>query len=172
MKTSFFMEIWKKIEGYEGYEVSNEGRVRGDKGVLKKEKTRCGYLRVTLYKDGKQKHFQIHRLVAAAFCSNPEYLPCVNHKNEDKTDNRVENLEWCSHKYNINYGTCIERRAKLQTNRNTSKPVLQFTLDGVFIREWPSLKEVNRVLGYATTNISKCCLGKSKMAYGYIWRHK
>lgn len=172
-------EIWKKIEGYENYEVSNEGRVRslnyhrsGEMKVLRLEKTKNGYLQVSLYKDEKPKRFKVHRLVATAFLTNSDNLPYINHKNEDKTDNRVENLEWCTIKYNNSYGTRIQKVSVNNTNGKKSKPVLQFTKDGKFIREWPSLSEVQRVLGYATSNISKCCKDKHKSAYNFVWKYK
>ena len=114
-------EIWRPVVGYEGlYEVSNLGRVRSldmyvkvgygnyrlHKGkVLSPTKNKNGYLKVNLYCNGKQKTIDVHRLVTEAFLPNPDNLPQVNHKDEDKTNNRVENLEWCDHKYNMNYGT-------------------------------------------------------------------
>lgn len=119
------MEYWKDIRGYEEYyQVSSEGRVRSKdrwtrqklgsvqlrKGrLLRLAPHRGGYLQVKLYINGGRKSFLVHQLVAQAFLANPEKLPCVNHKNEDKTDNRVENLEFCSTLYNNTYGTRIER---------------------------------------------------------------
>ena len=113
------IEEWRPIEGYEGlYEVSNTGRVRSvdrfyyrlHKGkVLSPTKDRYGYLTVTLNCNGKSKTIKIHRLVAQAFLPNPDNLPQVNHKDEDKTNNNVDNLEWCTAKYNVNFGTRQER---------------------------------------------------------------
>ena len=113
------IEEWRPIEGYEGlYEVSNIGRVRSvdrfyyrlHKGkVLSPTKDRYGYLTVTLNCNGKSKTIKIHRLVAQAFLPNPDNLPQVNHKDEDKTNNNVDNLEWCTAKYNVNFGTRQER---------------------------------------------------------------
>ena len=107
-------EIWKEIKELEGnYSVSSEGRVRSNgllKGknskvrILKTELSSKGYLRVGLTKDGKQKKYLVHRLVAIAFLDNPNNLPDVNNKNEFKTDNRLINLEWMSRKDNMNYG--------------------------------------------------------------------
>ena len=112
-------EIWRPVVGYEGlYEVSNIGRVRSldrfyyrlHKGkVLSPTKDRYGYLTVTLNCNGKSKTIKIHRLVAQAFLPNPDNLPQVNHKDEDKTNNNVDNLEWCTAKYNVNFGTRQER---------------------------------------------------------------
>lgn len=165
-------EIWKDIEGYENYQVSNMGRIKslnynhtGEEKILKSYKMK-GYLVICLFKHGKSKWSTVHRLVAQAFIDNPNNLSQINHKNEIKDDNRVENLEWCDRKYNINYGTCIQRRKEKQ-----SKIVYQYTLKGKLVREWPSTMEVERELGYLQSNISKCCLGKYKTAYGYIWRY-
>ena len=118
-------EIWKPVVGYEGkYEVSNMGRVKSLKyygwyqiKILKPIKTQNGYLRVHLAKNGIFHKTSIHRIVAEAFIPNPDNLPLINHKNEDKTDNRVENLEWCSWKYNNNYGTRNKRLSESQKKR-------------------------------------------------------
>lgn len=178
------MEIWKDIDGYEGdYMVSNWGNVKSlerldSLGHLRKErilkplKNTKGYLFVVLCKDGKMKTFKAHRLVAEAFLDNPDNLPQVNHKNEIKDDNRVENLEWCSAKYNTNYGTCQQRRAEKRRNDKRSKTVYQYTLDGKFIAEYPSTQEVERQTGYANQHISACCNGKRKTSYGYIWCYR
>lgn len=123
------MEVWKDIKGYEGmYQVSNYGNVRsldyrrmGAIKVLKPFNDKYGYKAICLVKN-KQKHtFTVHRLVAIAFISNPNNYPCVNHKNEIRDDNRVENLEWCTVKYNTNYGGCLEKRS---LNNPRSKTVI------------------------------------------------
>lgn len=110
-------EIWKNIEGYENYMVSNLGRVKSlnynrtcQERILKPGKNK-GYLQVYLCKDGKIKRFYLHRLVAKVFIPNPENKPFINHRDETRSNNCVENLEWCTAKYNINYGTCIEKRS-------------------------------------------------------------
>lgn len=182
-------EIWRDIIGYEGlYQISNFGRVRSlDRvekcrdGKLRKRKgiiiilhknTRGGYLIVTLSKHGVHKTFQVHRLEWEMFYGPiPEDMQ-VNHINEIKTDNRLENLNLMTPKENSNWGTHTDRVAISQRNRpDTSKTVLQYTADGVFVREWPSTKEIQRCLGFANPNISACCLGKKETAYGYIWRY-
>lgn len=117
-------EIWKDIKGYEGkYQVSNYGSVktlnyrRTGTARLLIPKNDKGYLAVGLYKNGKRKMFLIHRLVAEAFIPNPENLPQVNHIDEDKTNNYVENLEWCTQSYNNNYGTRLKRVSESLKNR-------------------------------------------------------
>ena len=115
-------EIWKDIEGYEGlYEVSSYGRVRNlvSGKFIKPSQKNDGYCRVCLYKNGGGKCINIHRLVAQAFIPNPDNLPEINHLDEDKTNNRVDNLEFCNHKYNCNYGTLQQRR--ILTNINSGK---------------------------------------------------
>lgn len=134
-------EIWKPVVGYEGlYEVSNLGRVRsvdryvrfgrwGDNGQTRLRKSQLispkideGYYRVNLNKDGHQKMFKVHRLVAMAFIPNPDNLPVVNHKDENRLNNCVNNLEWCTQQYNSVYGTSIERNLKTRTERGYIDP--------------------------------------------------
>ena len=161
-------EIWCPIKGYESlYEVSDQGRVRslkfGKERILKPGRNPEGYLVVCLCKNGEIKQCLVHRLVAQTFIPNPDNLPQVNHKDEDKENNSVQNLEWCTNKYNSNYGT---------RNDRCSKPVLQFTKDGEFVKEWKSTNDIQRNLGYFHNNISNCCNGKCKSAYCYIWKFK
>lgn len=163
-----------KIKGYENYEITDNGEVINTKTgrVLKSGKNTCGYLHVVLCKNGKTKIKRIHRLVAEAFIPNPDNLPCVNHKDENKTNNCVENLEWCTHEYNTNYGTGIERRSKKITgvyNTKNSKPILQLRKDGSLVRVWPSAYEVQRQLHFNQGGINQCCLGKRYSAYGFKW---
>lgn len=147
-------EIWKDIPGYAGlYQVSNSGRVKSFKNqyghgvrILNGEKTKSGYIQVSLNK----KRYKIHRLVALAFIPNPDGLPQINHKNEIKTDNRAENLEWCTGKYNVNYGTAIERRSKKR-----GKPVMCIETGNVF----ESCKDAGRELNLDFSHIAKCCRG-------------
>lgn len=120
-------EIWKSIDGYENYEISNLGNVRslnwnrtGRSQIIKPGMTK-GYLRVCLSKSGKVKMFGVHRLVAEAFLPNPGNLPEVNHRNEIKTDNRADNLEWCSAQYNSNFGTRNKRIAEAHRGKPLSE---------------------------------------------------
>ena len=170
-------EIWKDIKGFEGlYQVSNMGRVKSLRRniILKSRITRNGYERVNLSANNIPKLYSVHRLVANAFISNPDNLPQVNHKDENRTNNHVDNLEWCTQEYNQNYGTINIRKSQKQLNdKNKSKVVLQYTLDGTFIKEWKSTMDVQRNLGFAHTHISECCRGKqANYAYGYIWKYK
>ena len=162
------LEIWKPIPDYSNYMVSNLGRVKSinwHRGKIEKYIkpyiTHKGYLRIRLTKDAITKQFSIHRLVAKTFIPNPDNLPQVNHINEDKTDNRVENLEWCTNEYNHNYGSRNNKTAKA-----LSKPVLQFTLDGEFVKRWNSAREIERETGF---KVSECCNGKLKTSHNYKW---
>lgn len=166
--------------GYPNYTITDDGRVfslnyhkEGYKKEMKPGKDKNGYFDVGLYnKVSKRKIFMVHRLVALAFIPNPDNLPAVNHKDEVKTNNMVGNLEWCSIKYNNTYGTRLEKISKKHLNRkDESKPVKQFTTDGVFIKEYPSMHEVERQTGFNPSHILKCCKGRRKSSYNYIWRY-
>lgn len=171
------MEEWRDIKGYEGlYQVSNEGRVRslnyhmqkGVERILLSSINTGGYLQVVI----DDKPVRVHRLVAEAFISNPSNLPYVNHKDEDKTNNNVDNLEWCTPEYNSNYGTRNKRMIDKLTNRkDLSKPIGQYTKQGILINKFPSIQEAERQLGFAHNNICKCLKHKIKTAYGYIWEY-
>ena len=159
-------EIWKTIKDYPNYQISNLGRIKNNHNrILKDRIDKYGYKVIGLYKEGKMKNLFIHRLVASAFISNLDNLPQVNHINENKLDNRVENLEWCSNQYNINYGTRTKKQIKSQ-----SIPILQFTKDGEFIRKWDSATTIKNELGFDNSFISKCCRGERKLSYGFIWK--
>lgn len=179
------MEEWRDIEGYEGlYQVSDQGRVKslnyhmtGEERILKQSRVcKKKYWRVQLYKNGRGKFYPVHRLVAQAFMPNPDNLPEINHKDENPSNNRVENLEWCDRKYNCNYGTRNQRVAEAKRgkyNTKVSKPVAQFTKSGNFIKEYPSTMEAYRQTGINFTNICYCCMGKNyrHTAGGYIWEY-
>lgn len=181
-------QCWRDIEGYEGkYQVSNTGRVRslnyngtGKTKVLKPCISNMGYKLISLWKNGKGKSYLVHRLVAQAFLPNPNNYPMINHIDENKANNQVSNLEWCTNKYNINYGTRNERasnsmKGKYKGKNNPSaKPVLMFTLDGEFIRRFECVTDANEYLGKDrdNTNISMCARGKNKTAWGYIWKYE
>lgn len=157
------MEIFKDIEGYEGlYQISNLGNVKslkfGKERILKPGKNKYNYLQVVLTKQGKVKGYLVHRLVAMAFILNPNNFREINHRDEDKTNNRVENLEWCDRKYNINYGTRTEKYSKQVLCVETNKI-------------YSSTRQVERQLGFYRSAISNACTGKLKQAYGYTWRY-
>ena len=171
-------EEWKPIKGFEGiYEISNTGIVRGiehiviDKkgtyhkiksSIKAKQKDKDGYERVGLWHNGKPYSRQVHRLVAEAHIPNPDNLPQVNHKNEIKNDNRVENLEWCSVAYNNNY-----RNKTI----NTRKKVNQYDLNGNFIKTWDCIIQAAKYYGINRSLITDVCKGRRKTAKGFIWRY-
>lgn len=166
------------MKGFEGrYQVSVDGEMKSlerisPQGYLLKErilklgKSTNGYLRVSLHKDGKRKNYSVHRLVAQAFIPNPDNLPEVNHINEDKMDNRVENLEWCSHKFNNNWGTANQRRAEKR-----SKPVVALDKQGRIVHVFSSTMETGRN-GYNQSNVAACCRGERKTHKGLIWKYQ
>lgn len=174
------MENWLPVVGYEErYEVSDAGHVRslnfnhtGKTKILKPGDNGCGYLQVRLYKDGKFKHMFVHRLVAEAFLPNPQCLPQVNHRDENKLNNNASNLEWCTASYNNNYGSHNRRMAEAQVNDpKKSKPVQQLDKQGNLLRTFPSTQEAERVTGIAQPSICQCCNGERKSAGGYKWRY-
>lgn len=169
-------EEWRDIPGYEGYyQVSSLGNVRGvdrfvpmanyRRGRTIKGRTKIalidkhGYLKVLLCQNGIRKNHFVHQLVALAFIPNPQNLPTVNHKDETKTNNHVSNLEWMSSENNVKY--------------SHSKKVRQLDSYGNLIKEWESMSEAERIMGYKTGAISKCCKHKTKslLAYGFKWEY-
>lgn len=162
-------EIWKPIKGYEEkYMVSNLGRVKSLKDkygnyrekILKPRKDSSGYLYVGLYLNGKSKNFTIHRLVANTFIDNPDNLPVINHKDENKLNNSVENLEYCTVKYNNYYGTRLER---------ISKKVGCFK-DNTLIKVYDAIRDTEKD-GFKSSNVCQCCIGKRNSHHGFQWRY-
>lgn len=180
------MEVWKPIPDYEdSYEVSNYGQVRSKdrytptrngevfkKGVIKTLKEdKDGYFKVCLSKNSKKKSFFVHRLVALTFIENPNNYPVVNHKDGNKQNNKVENLEWCTRSENDKHAYRIGLRKV--TDGGTSKEVVQLdkeTLKVLF--EYPSISEASKQTGISVQMISYCCNGKCKTAGGFVWRFK
>ena len=181
------MEIWKPIPGYENfYEVSNMGHIKSVyryKKILKPMISNSGYKRVDLFKKGVRKQVSVHRIVAEVFVANPFNKTFVNHKNEIKTDNRADNLEWVTHKENCNYGTAIQRRLahtdysnRTINNANQikacSKPILQYSKNGEFIRAWNSASECARINGWCISNIRRAAKKERKTAYGFVFTER
>ena len=158
----------KPIKGFEGlYEVDDLGNVysvRRNK-IMSPVIINSGYYTVKLSKNKILTRYLIHRLVAQAFLDNPDNLPCVNHKDEDKTNNSVDNLEWCTYQYNNSYNDKGKR-----ISATKSIPVYQFDLTGNLIKEWKSMKEAGKSLGIDEANISAACSGKLKTYKGFIWK--
>jgi hypothetical protein len=170
--------MWKDIKGYEGlYAVNEKGEIKalerkvkkGDCWVTKKECLKSfnlhrGYLKVVLSKDGKAKTYRVHRIVAEAFIENPNNYTEVNHIDEDKTNNCVENLEWCNREHNIEHS--------IKSGKFIIKMVSQYDLEGNFIKTYKSVSEAERETGIPRTHICKCVLGRygHKTAGGYVWK--
>lgn len=171
------MEYWKDIKGYEGlYQVSNIGRIRNENKIISPW-TQFGYKIVGLWKDKKCKKFRVHRLVAEAFILNHNNYTQVNHKDEDKSNNSVENLEWCTQKYNNSYGNRTQKMLETYKNRHTSnaeKEVIQMYIDGTVLRTYKSLSEAARISNVSLGNLSNVCNKKShrKTLGGYKWDFK
>ena len=157
-------EIWLPIKDYENYEISNLGRVRKKDKILKQYKNDKGYLYVSLSKNNKRKLFRVHRLVAITFIENPNNLPEVNHKDEDKTNNKVENLEWCTRLYNMKYGNTQEKATKTRY-----KKINQYDLSGNLIKTWDSIKEATETL--KNTHIRDVLKGRRKTANNSYWTY-
>lgn len=188
-------EIWKDIEGYEGkYQISTFGRVKSlyyhngtEQRILKQRDNRSGYLIVNLYKNGHNKGNlkTVHRLVAEAFIPNPEHKPQINHKDENKTNNRVENLEWCDNRYNFLYSA--ERHPERYKNRKYTKrkngngrngvrnsykhkrKIIQKDCNGKVVNVYENARSVCIENNFNEWSIIQCCNGKRKTAYGYKW---
>lgn len=180
-------EIWKDIKGYEGhYQISNLGRVKSlprkykwgngyketQEKILSTSKRNNGYLCVSLCIDSKKKTHSLHKLVALTFIPNPNSYPCINHKDENKTNNKADNLEWCDSRYNNNYG---EHNLKVsQSNKNhksKSKTVYQYDLEGNLIKIWESTAECGRN-GFNFGAVANCCRGIKKTYKNYKWSYR
>ena len=189
MEKQISMEEWKSIPDYEEYQVSTLGRVKRlayyknvcggskqhcEERILKPQKRKRGYQAVMLSKNSKAKSFLVHRLVAIVFIPNPDNLPQVNHKDENTSNNCVDNLEWCNQCYNSNYGTSKYRISTKLKNGILSKPVEQYCKNGMFIMEYPSAIEASRVLGLNVSGIISCCNSNKKYSNcgGFQWKYK
>lgn len=176
-------EIWKDVKGYEGlYQVSNLGRVKSlsralphTKGYIAHYKgkllplQKCrNYSRVGLSKNGKQTGYFVHRLVAEAFIPNPDNLPEVNHKDENPSNNNVNNLEWCSHLYNSNYGTRRRRISETTLNNPYTSQAVLCVETGIV---YPSAHEASRQTNVNLVNLCRVCRGERNQAGGYHWKY-
>lgn len=180
--------IWKPVVGYEGlYEVSNTGLIRSlfrYKKTLKYNITVRGYATVELFKNKESKRLLVHRIVANVFIPNPDNLPQINHIDENPLNNSVSNLEWCTAKYNANYGSRTER-IKAHNNYKTEKrrmlafkaamisrkPVIQHNSNGISIR-YESAKQASIITGIDYSHICDAAKGKRKTAGGYRWEYE
>lgn len=178
---------WRDIPVYENYyKVSNKGeilsisrRVKSSTGtrnvpekILKSNIDKYGYLYIILRKEGVYKHFTIHKLVALSFIENPNNYYSINHKDENKLNNEVSNLEWCTVGYNNSYNNrqeSITIKTKITNTLKFGKKVLQLNKEGNIINTYPSLRELSRITGYSRGSIKNACL-KNKIAYNYFWK--
>lgn len=172
-------EIWRPIKGYEGkYEISSLGRVKSitgwkyagndvykPVGIMMKQGINRGYKKVDLCKHGKHTTFKVHRLVAETFIPNPHHYPQVNHKDENRFNNRATNLEWCTQQYNLKYGTRVERAAE-----HRARKVGQYTLDNKLVKVWDSTHDAGRH-GYHQGHVWACCRGLAQTHKGYKWHY-
>ena len=167
-------EIWKDVVGYEGfYMVSNLGNVKRikckkhhDGKLLKPQKGRS-YLLVGLSKNGIQTSQRVHRLVAEAFIENPNNYPVINHINQNKHDNRVENLEWCTYKYNNDYGKPIKPKKIVKNHIGVKRKVRCIETSEIFSSQTSAAKKC----GIVQSGIVRCCKGKQKSAGGFHWEY-
>lgn len=187
-------EEWIPIEGYEGYyEISSLGRVYSIRRniILKNKISPTGYARVNLSVNGIAKHHAVHRLVANAFIKNPDNKPTVNHINENKLDNSVENLEWATNaeqnvhgtriervkahtnykKRNIDYKQVAAKHNYKELNKKQMKPVLQYDEHGNFIAQFPSIALAARTVGISAGHLCSCLKGRRKTCGGYKWKY-
>lgn len=172
-------EIWKRVEGFEDYEVSNMGRLRsykkGGVRILKQSPNKKGYPSVKLCNPGIEQPLRVHRLVAQAFIPNPENKPQVNHIDGDKTNNTVYNLEWATNTENIQHAISMglntppKNTPRWGKDNHRSKPVHMIDRNGKLVKTFPAVREASREMKVDSGSVSRCCAGRCKTARGYIW---
>lgn len=189
-------EEWRDVVGYEGlYQVSNLGRVKSigtinnyrRLKILRPQINGRKYLQVSLFDaQSKRKVKLVHQLVAQAFIDNPNGYKCIDHINNIKTDNRVENIRWCDYKMNMNNPITKNKVDKIRSSicrqdwyidkqrysQSHSKKVLQYNLNGEFIKEWRTISEAARAYNTSVQAISRCCNGIVRTSMNYIWEFK
>lgn len=163
------LEIWRDISGYEGlYKISNFGRIKSFKNnekYIKPSKTKRGYLNVKFCKNKCINQFYLHRLVASAFIENIENKPIVNHKNGNKEDNNVFNLEWCTSSENAKHAHANN------LNKGKKKSIAQYNKNGDLLKIWDSQTKASDTLGISIPSINRCCKKNTGSAGGYIWKN-
>ena len=174
-KEELATEEWRDVENYEGkYQISNLGRLRSfvrsiEPRVIAPHYDKDGYIMYYLFRDGKSHIKKAHRLVAIAFIPNNDNLPQINHKDENKTNNRVSNLEWCSNLYNNRYSTKRQRQSFYAMYQgHFLRKIRQYSLEGVFIKEHISSRMAERETGVKHQNIIEVCKGAQRQAKGYL----
>lgn len=167
-------EIFKDIKGYEGaYQISNFGNVRSLKRniLLRQSPDRKGYLHIILYKNNKSKVGRIHRLVAETFIPNPENKPQVNHKDGNKLNNCVNNLEWVTNSENQKHAFKLHLQTNSGNNNPRARKINQYDSTGKLIKTWNSFYDITKELGINRSSIWRCCVGKYKKSHNYVWRY-
>jgi len=175
-------EVWKDVKGWEGfYQVSNLGRFKGverldSRGYKQKERIMKGYdnghgyIHVYGSKNGIAKTLKLHRIIAEAFIPNPNNLPCVNHKDENRANNHVDNLEWCTYSYNNTYGDRLKKIKKSEGWKKSWKPIYVIKQDGT--KEWfESLTSASEKYNLDISNVSGVLRGINKTHKGYRFEY-
>ena len=168
-------EIWKDIPNYEGhYQASNLGRIRSIKKetkILKEINRNDGYKYVNLSKNGKSKPIKVHKIIAKTFLSNPQNFPVINHKDGNKINNSIDNLEFCTQSHNLKEAYKLGLKKPNKINIRKRKKVLQKDKSGKIIKIWDSIKEASIKLNIKDSNISQVCKNKRNYAGNYIWEY-
>lgn len=161
-----------EIEGYPNYYVNSKGEIYSikSKRMLKPYKDSKGYLQVDLFNNGSRKPRKVHKIVAQMFLDRGDGMECVNHIDGDKANNSVENLEWCTFKYNTRHAIEKGLKKAFPNNLREEKKVAQYDLEGRLLNVYNSMREASRITNTPQPNISKVCMGERKSANKFIWR--